>query len=99
MGAGAEVQLLWPLPQKPSSLSGPQKLNLNARAQLRVIGWGKLVGLGRQMFPWRHPPTFNRLSLGVVSFSGSRSELHGGRKTLQRRQAGALQQALLLQST
>lgn len=33
-------------PQKPSSLSGPQELNLKATTQLRFTGWGKLVGTG-----------------------------------------------------
>lgn len=50
------------------------------------------------MFPRRNPPAFNRVSVGVVSLSGSGSELHRGRKTLQRRQAAAPLQALGLQS-
>lgn len=33
-------------PKKPSSLSGPQKLDLKAAVQLRFIGWGKTVGTG-----------------------------------------------------
>lgn len=85
-------------PAKPSSLCGPHRLNLKAEVQPHWVGEA-CSDWGRQMFPRRNPLAFNRVSVGVVSLCGSGSEQHGGRKTLQRRQAAAPQQALGLRST
>lgn len=96
-GGRAEVQPCSAAPAKTSSLCGRQRLNLKAEAQPHWVGEA-CSEWGRQMFPRRNPPAFSRVSVGVVSLSSSGSEMHRGRKTLQRRQAAAPQQALGLRS-
>lgn len=46
MGAVPKSNCCGLAPKKPSSLSGPQKLDLKAAVQLRFTGWGKTVGTG-----------------------------------------------------
>lgn len=46
MGAVPKSNCCGLSPKKPSSLSGPQKLDLKAAVQLRFTGWGKTVGTG-----------------------------------------------------
>lgn len=46
MGAVPKSNCCGLSPKKPSSLSGPQKLDLKAAVQFRFTGWGKTVGTG-----------------------------------------------------
>lgn len=99
MGAVPKSNCCGLSPKSPAASVGRRSSIRKQRFSSDSLGGGRPLGLGRQMFPWRQPPTFSRVSLRVVSFSRSGSELHRGRKTLQRRQAGGLQQALRLRST
>lgn len=66
-------------PQKPSGLSGPQKLNLKATAQLRFTGWGKHVRTGE-------------VDVSVASPSHSQSGFSRGRFLLRQRIGAALRE-------
>lgn len=79
MGAELKSNYCGLSPQKPSGLSGPQKLNLKATAQLRFTGWGKHVRTGE-------------VDVSVASPSHSQSGFSRGRFLLRQRIGAALRE-------